>query len=359
MTISILAIFLWRADGVFGSHWTAHIVIIPFASLVVSCAAVAAGDAAVIPVTALFASFVVQTDVALLPCAAVVIAVTLVVAARRRARMPSRTLLLPSATALAGLLLVWLPTIVEQIDGAPGNLTRMWRYFASATHPGQPLRTAAAVWADVTTAFVRPNLFVGWGAAYQSRFSAAAAVLGAVQIVILAIAAWRGFKTGRTFAGWLCVLCLLASLVAGESITRITDDIGDYQVFWMSVLGALGWSAALCSFVPRDGRTTSTIIDIVGFMERHQVHRPLFHITDDRWLDATCVILQAYKHHPNMAVDPRSVPVFGEALAPSGDEDVEVFITDADQLAASPLRGGSQLISAHDGLFLHVSPRVH
>jgi len=165
-------------------------------------------------------------------------------------------------------------------------------------------------------------------------------------------------------------------------------------VFWMSVLGALGWSAALCAFVQRDGRTASTVIglvaaaalvalavrglladrayaleqvdaaiprrvasiDIVDYMARQQVRRPLFHITDDRWLDATCIILQAYKHHPNLAVDRRSVPVFGEALAPSGDEDVEVFITDSDQLPALPLQGSSQLISAHDGVFVHVSP---
>jgi hypothetical protein len=61
-----LVVFLWRADGVFGSIWSAHIVILPLAALLVSCAALAADDFAALPVTVLVASFVVQTDIALL-----------------------------------------------------------------------------------------------------------------------------------------------------------------------------------------------------------------------------------------------------------------------------------------------------
>jgi hypothetical protein len=298
--------------------------------------------------------------------------------------------------AIAIGFMVWLPPLLEQIDGAPGNVTRIWRYFIAAPHTGQSLRTTFSVWADVTTAFVRMNLAVGWGAAYQPGSSWAAAMLAIAQLAILSCALFRAHRTGRLFLAWLCLFCLLASLVSGWSITRI-DEIHDYQVFWMSVLGVLAWIAVLATFIPHEHRPISAValgviptvvlvmmvvqallagrayaleqrdsdvrrkmaaLDVVDYIERHHVQRPLFHIAQDTWLDATCIVLQAYKHHQRLAVDRQWIPVFGQALSPNGREDVEFYVVDRAEHETLSARGDDHVVAAHDGLFVHVFGRT-
>jgi hypothetical protein len=291
---------------------------------------------------------------------------------------------------------VWFPPLLEQIASAPGNVTRIWRYFLAAPHTGQSLRTAFSVWADVTTAFVRMNLVVGWGAAYQPRLFWPIPILAATQLAVLSAALFRAHKTGRIFLAWLCCFCLLASLVSGWSITRI-DEIRDYQVFWMSVLGVLTWIAILGTFIPHERQPISAValgvvpaaalammviqallagrayaleqkdssvsrtlaaLDVVDYIERQHVQRPLFHIAQDTWLDAACIVLQTYKHHPRLAVDRQWIPIFGEALSPNGREDVEFFVVDSAQHETLSARGDDRVVAAHDGLFVHVFGRT-
>src|SRR6185312_6363684 len=154
-----------------GSIWNAHVVILPFALMVVSCAALTAGDPIALPIAIRAGSFVAQTDIALLPCvsAAGAIAVAAIVARRSPTTVWSS---LRWRLALCIAAVVWAPTLYEQVTGAPGNLTRIWQYLFVAPHTGQSLRTAFVAWSDITTAFVRKGLVVGWGAAYQPPASA-------------------------------------------------------------------------------------------------------------------------------------------------------------------------------------------
>lgn len=399
--VATLTIFLWRADGLVGSIWNAHVVIVPFAALIVSCAALACGDLAALPVTLLVGSFVMQTDIALVPCSVLMMALAITVTgARRRRRLMSASRSLWLCAAIG--ILVWMPSIVEQISGAPGNITRLWHYLFVAEHSGQSARTAFLVWSDVTTAFVRTNLAVAWGAAYQARPSSSTAVLVVIQVLLLVVALVRCCNTGQRFIAVLCLFVMLASIICGWSITRIDDEIGDYQVFWISVVGVLGWAAMLTTFVPRAYSTVSTnslrfanafsvvatagaiclamhallaarayaveqrdtpvkrqlvALDVLKYIDREQVRRPLFHVAQDTWLDAACVILQAYKHHPRLAVDQQWVPVFGEALSPTGREDIDFFIVDGAAHTTLSARTGDRIVAAHDGLFVHAFTR--
>jgi hypothetical protein len=95
-------------------------------------------------------------------------------------------------------------------------------------------------------------------------------------------------------------------------------------------------------------------VDVVDYIERHSLHRPLFHISQETWLEAACVVLHAYKHHPRLAVDQQWITVFGDALSPSGREDAEFYIVGHREHATLSARHDDRLISSHNGLFVHV-----
>jgi len=94
-------------------------------------------------------------------------------------------------------------------------------------------------------------------------------------------------------------------------------------------------------------------LDVIRFVHDEHATRPLFVIAPDVWIDAVCVVLHVYKDHPKIAVEPRWVPVFGDALAPDGTEDVEVHIANASEHEALSSRPGDRVIAAHGGLFVH------
>jgi hypothetical protein len=98
-------------------------------------------------------------------------------------------------------------------------------------------------------------------------------------------------------------------------------------------------------------------LDVVDYLQREHVRRPLFYLTERTWSDGVCVILQAYKHQPGLVVAPRWTGVFGDAMSASGGEDAEFHIVDgADHLALSA-RSDDRVIARHDGLFVHMFKR--
>ncbi|HEX3704225.1 MAG TPA: hypothetical protein VHU82_12910 [Vicinamibacterales bacterium] len=292
-------------------------------------------------------------------------------------------------------VVVWAPTLYEQVTGAPGNLTRIWQYLFAAPHTGQPLRAAFITWSDMTTAVVRKGLAVGWGAAYQPQASVPMQIGAVVQLAGMTAALITFRRTGQAFMAWLCVFVLLVSLLAGWSITRIADDVGDYEVFWISVLGALMWGAMVTAVIPAarrpglrksagvvvlvilvmairaladarayaveqretDVRRKIVSLAVADYLEREGIRRPMFHIAQATWLDAACVVLDAYKQHPSVAVDPPWVHIFGDALAPTGREDADVYIEDRTGDTVPLTRGGDRLVVSADGLFVHAFRR--
>jgi hypothetical protein len=292
-------------------------------------------------------------------------------------------------------VVVWAPTLYEQVTGAPGNLTRIWQYLFAAPHTGQPLRAAFITWSDMTTAVVRKGLAVGWGAAYQPQASVPMQIGAVVQLAGMTAALITFRRTGQAFMAWLCVFVLLVSLLAGWSITRIADDVGDYEVFWISVLGALMWGAMVTAVIPAarrpglrksagvvvlvilvmairaladarayaveqretDVRRKIVSLAVADYLEREGIQRPMFHIAQATWLDAACVVLDAYKQHPSVAVDPPWVHIFGDALAPTGREDADVYIEDRTGDTVPLTRGGDRLVVSADGLFVHAFRR--
>ena len=369
----VLGAYLLRGGELATSVWNPHLIVLPLVALVVLCAAVSCGDGAALVGATVVASFVAQTSVSVVPVALSVAAVA-VGLGWKTGRVSSGSSGIDGRwfrwAALAGLVL-WLLPLTEQITAPPGNMTRLLRFFVSEPSRGQSWHDAVMAWGDVTTALARPGFELPWGQAFERRGSWGTTAAAVTQLVLLVlVGVWARRRGARAYAR-LSLLTALTSVVACWSITRIVGAIGDYQIFWMSAVGALNLAIVAGAVAVRATEhapvrrrrlvavmgallglvaATTTVRGLAGarayavnqrdeqaprrvvadataeYLSREHVARPLFRMNATSWLQAAGVVLHIYRNHGEVAVEPSWVPVFGDALAPDGTEDVVLDI---------------------------------
>ncbi len=217
--------------------------------MVLTAAAISGSGLSVIGV-AVVGSYVVQTDVGTIPivgamavCAVIGYLVRLVLRPRgrhRRVDSPARRWApaLLSVLGVAVVAVAWLPPLVQQLRGHPGNLSALYDFFTNPTTaakygPTHSLKAAWAVVANATTA-------VPWGnvSATASMTTAAA---GRQQVLVV----WAGLAVvGMVWAGWrrhwfafgLSLTTLVGLAVSVIAVERIVGSIGNYLAFWMELL---------------------------------------------------------------------------------------------------------------------------
>jgi hypothetical protein len=390
----LIGVYLLRAGDLAASTWNPHLVVVPIIALTVLSAACSIGDAAALLVATALACFLAQTSVSTIPYVAVLFGVSgaIGVATSGDSWQPggrTRWFWIGSVAVVA--LILWLPPLIEQWTHRPGNMTRLWRFFVLEQHGGQSWKTAIRAWADMTTAATRAQFELPWGHSYVARGSWGVAMCAVSQVVLLVPAALWAARKGHRFVGRLCLLTALGSVAACWSITRIADEIGDYQIFWMTAVGALNVTLLCCvacvaaaeraswfrrgavslmtltiavsitlvtvrglasarsyALEQRDSDVTRKVVALATeqYLEREHIRRPLFRISEATWLQSSGVILHVYKVHPRMAVDERWVPVLGEALAPDGREDIELQI-------AGGCQDGQRVVAHDPGLCVY------
>jgi hypothetical protein len=114
--------------------WNPHFPVLWFAVFLVAGWGVARRDLAMLPTVAVTASIAAQTHIPYLPvcgplgaiCAAIAVVSTIRAAEASAERKRGIRAL---AITAALLLIAWLPVLVEELRGAPGNVTRLLRYF--------------------------------------------------------------------------------------------------------------------------------------------------------------------------------------------------------------------------------------
>ena len=114
--------------------WNAYFPLLWFAVFLIATWAVTRGDHAMLPVVAITGSIAAQTNIPYVPvCGALgAICTTIVLISSARAAKASaerkwgiRVLVI----TLSIVVLVWLPVLIEELRGAPGNASRLIRYF--------------------------------------------------------------------------------------------------------------------------------------------------------------------------------------------------------------------------------------
>ena len=237
--------------GALVSPWNPMVVLFPLLLLVLLCAGAVDRSGVSLIGALVVASFVIQTDISTAPLAlALVVAAGLVwvvtrVLDRRRAdreAVPAggsshgRAGLVLGVLGLAGLVLMWLPPVVQQFTNHPGNLTLIYRFF-DATHPGQSL--VGALWSVAAGASV---LVVGPGEIMGSILGGTPshpvlAVTVALATVALAVAvAVVAARQRARFALGTAALTLVGCLAAVLAVTHVVGFIFGYLVVWTVVL---------------------------------------------------------------------------------------------------------------------------
>jgi hypothetical protein len=367
-----LTAYVWRLDGIFMSLWNPHVPVLPVMALTIVCAAVAAGQAGLIPLAVSFASFAAQTHVGLLPYCAAVTGLAIVlhaIGARGQAEwldLRTRRILNVSAWLL---VLLWSGPLAEQLSGDPGNLTLLWQFFV-ADRERPTVAAAYVAWSNnlgalfVPDVRLRNNAFVPSAATWPLVWAAAETLL-----LIPAIAWLR--STGRRFDAAFASVVLGGLLVSLWSVTRIVDTITEYGIVWISAIGVLASAAlagtsilmvaartrtarvlpgatrtivlAVCvaaltaktwtSFagyqaeapLPRGQRQARDLYQSVSiFIRDAHVRKPLLRMRGDTWSATAGVALQLQLAGQDFAVEPGALALFTRAFAPDGREDVEI-----------------------------------
>jgi hypothetical protein len=420
LSVSIMAVvasYCWRIAPVLTSPWNPHLIVLAMMALIVAAADVLAGSYARLPVVALLASLVGQTHVGLVPSALAIGGVSVIVSTAGSWRQGRRNEIVRALLAtVAVLALLWALPIAQQLTDSPGNMTELWRFFVSQSHPGQRWASAFSAWSDMLTGLVRPDFAVATGLRFRQspiRWVEAFAVL---QLAALAATAALAARARRRFELSLALLLLMVSLLALWSATRIEQTIFDHEVFWISGVGALN-IAVLLSFALRSVRirvqrgvrseTTASSAGAAGggplnwpatvvclmlltacaaiglremfatvaaasnpspesetvsavakelesYLERERIVRPLVLIDQDAWPLAAGVILRLQKNGVPVAVEDDWIPMFTPLFAATGREAAELAIDGKAQHVRSLGKPGDVVIIEHDPqLFVH------
>ncbi len=245
--------------GALVSPWNPVVVIFPLLLLVLCCAGAVDRSAPSLVAALLVGSFVVQTDISTLPVVAVMVLlagaiwlVTVVRDDRHRpagdggsavagargtvSGRPGRGGAALAAGGLVLLALMWLPPVLQEVGGHPGNLSLLYDFFTAA-HPGQPL--AAGLRSFVAACGI---LLVGPAEVMGSILGGtplheAAAVTAAVVAVLVSVAVLAaGLRERLRFATGLGLLGLAGYVALVIGVTRVVGFVFGYLVVWAVAL---------------------------------------------------------------------------------------------------------------------------
>jgi len=239
--------------------WNPYITVLPFAALVFLAWSIACGDAWMVPVALLVASFIVQSHVGYAALVAVVLLtavvwrlVVLVGHLRHRGAGAAdrgtrrRTMAAVGVSALVTVV-AWLPPLLDQI-AHPGNLQAFWDFFGRR-HATPTNDTAFRL---VGRALTFPGTWVtGHDAVETVHFTPVVSGFF-LPLGLFALAAGAVFALRRRDRDASALLALvLATLVAAVySVSHIAGPLAAYLVRWLLVIGMLTWLAAAWAFWP-------------------------------------------------------------------------------------------------------------
>ena len=247
--------------GALVSPWNPMVVILPLFLLLLLSAASLDGSRLSVMGAALVGSLILQANISSGPLAVGLVGVagiggivSLVMGRGTRRPTTWRTRSLAGAGTVL-LVLMWIPPVIEQLTGHPGNMTQLIRYFSSHAG-GQPL--SAAWWALVDVAastLVGPSQVMARLLGNQPPHAELGIAVLIVAVGAAAMAVVVGLRQHRRFAAGLGLVSLLSLLGLLESFSRIVGFIFGYLVVWAVVVPLAAVVAVLLLGVPASWRS--------------------------------------------------------------------------------------------------------
>jgi hypothetical protein len=393
LTVAV-AMFTWRAKELAGSIWNPHIIVLPLAALLVAGAGAGSGDRAAIVIAVALASFLMQTHASMVPICLAVLVIAATAALRRDDARRTSGRRWMALAAIAGVA-AWLPAALEALHSHGHNIAALWEFFRQGNETGHSLRASFAAWASVLTASTRATVAIPWGARAMPPTTGLAFAVLCAQVAGVIAALIYARRADQRFMCLLAVEVLASSGVALWAITRIRGGIFEYQIYWLSGLGALMWGTAAAVLVTAilhhamrpavatilrafavllvlaasvralhdarayavgqanaDVRRKAAAFAVRQVLSNGSVRRPVISIGQDVWVEGACVVLDVYKHHGKVAVDREWVGVFGDPLAPDGTEDALIMVGGRQLHSGLARIPGTVTLFASDGLFV-------
>jgi hypothetical protein len=393
--VAMLVVYSWRVAPLLASPWNPHVIVFPFMALIVVAAAIASGWIELLPLAMLMGTIAVQTHLGVLPGAVAVSAIVLGSALFfAGSGVPiGRTVGILSVT-LCLVVVLWAVPVWEEMTRAPGNLTKLWRFFFTGPRGAQPFRSAYVAWTDMLAGIVRPDLRLADGSPFRRSHVRWSEGWAAAEVVLLAITATLAARAGRRFQAALSGLLVLGAMVALWSATRIEDAIVDHEVFWISGLGVLAAASLLDAGISAiwRGRIPPRLacaacaagVCVIGALGVHQLllvtnrtsapspqqvavatlgdaltrrvrsnnARPFMKIDQDTWPIAAGVLVNLQKSGLPFAVDADWLPMFTERAAATGRETEMVTIVGPERHLLLTAKDRASTIADADPYFL-------
>jgi hypothetical protein len=223
--------------------WNPWITVLPYGLLVFLTWALTCGERWALPAAVVVAGAVAQTHVGYVALAlplVVVGAVWLVAATPGDSR---RRLLVPAVAALAAVVVMWFPPLLEQASNDPGNLRHSASWFREGGPAGEGPNTLTTGWNTVVTSqwSVPPE----W--AFGTREVADTAELASkydprqpVLLAAVAVAAWYLIRRRVPGAVQLVAVWAAATVLAVVATARTVGGLYAYRMDFTLVLGMVG-----------------------------------------------------------------------------------------------------------------------
>ena len=238
--------------GFLADPWNTYVTVLPLACLVLLTWGMTCGERWALPAGAVAATFLAQTHVGFVVIALPLLAVGatwLAIRERRRA-------LRPGLLAVALLVLLWLPVLVDVLNGAPDNLARIVDWFRDqqGTHSlWQGMRVVAGQLGG------RPEWLVSKRAPFVLTGEPVFLYRAPFPWVLAAVvAAAVAFVRQRQLDGARLVAVFGATVaVAVIAVMRTVGLAFDYRLRWTWVLGMLAFVVvtwAVCVLLDRHRR---------------------------------------------------------------------------------------------------------
>ncbi len=280
MTLAVvgaLVVYWLRVPSVVASDWNPHVLLLPYAAVLVCGAAVASGRLSMLPLLALLSTFITQTHVGLTPAAlaiagcALMAGVLVSLRADRRERLWQQLSLWPlsgqqllqqqllqqadvrvrrrslgkwvGVTAIV-LFVAWLPPIYDEFAGT-GNIGKLLAFFGQKSMTPSRKDTFAVWTGTLLQPLTSDFTAAGGGALPPMPRSAMVGWVAIGEVVLLAVVSLWAARRGRLVEAWLCRLSAIASVIAYVAIGRIRGGLVDHLTFWNTMTGMLNAAALL------------------------------------------------------------------------------------------------------------------
>jgi hypothetical protein len=382
------------------NSWGPEVIVLPAALFFVLCADLAAGAVWSLVGAVAIGSFLIQTEIGTGSAVAVSLAVAVIVrgVAWMRAgtlRSSLRSSMWPGLVTLTVGGVIWAPAVWQQLTHDPGNLGAVLTYFLHANGHQRPTVAVSALAGGIV------NPLSGMvGGRSTGHSDEAILALFLIAVTVLAGVCWlRRQWLACALAGSTVVVAVVCLL----SFLRVEGQILPYLVRWTGALAVAGWIAlVLCLTTPArrvtglpswnararllgalllaagavvsGWRLSDSVFQVKsgpGYVNVTQAstavarmiprvdHRVLVCVMSyAAWPTSAGVVADLRKEGRDARVGRHWLYIFGQELAPSGQEQVAVFL-DSTTSRPRPLPVHPQHSGASGGLTIRTFQPAH